>query len=679
MDRIDTFNNVGNFEDVISDFDGATYDGKSYNGDKDNTAFISSAHTPRAINTEIMPAVEAILQNRVRCIDLQNPPEEIARELIDGGVIFRFVHQPQKIDKKVTKKGNFIVCQYQHYLITINGTYAVNVEVKDNQTWKVRDIKCISSTPFWVSAISRDVSKNESFLHISYLQESKVNEIVIPEQEISSPSLASLLSSFDITAMDDGKTRSLNMYLSRSTACKDDIAKKYISTSCVWHNGRHIPYSCDNVALHSKSQGHQQLIDGITSIKGNLDNEIKLANLLSQFTIPRIVMCAAFAGMIIRLIDAQNFTIDLWGESSHGKSVILRAVASFFGDPSKIIKDWDSTQVGLERYFSFLADMPAFLDDGHKYRYKNSDIVHMYGNGSGRSRGRRDIGLRMMDTWRGVLISTSEMSVVSDATHSGSSARAITLPILPGHDILGPKSSKSKDIILEIERLSAFNHGNLARAFVQTIQGQEEWLKKQYEYYLMEFRSQAKTPYATRAAGYFASIMVAAIMLDFPGVNININLAALHQDLQRVASEHDPDLSVYHLEKLWSWLAARANYIEGMGDSEDSGTLRQPIIGEVTNYKGQQEMRILVAEYRRAAKELDIPPEFLTAALNKGWLRSAKANKPKAVQCRIGEMSPRCYVFLCDAVEKALGKVDDDVEDGHDIGDGPFIYEEPPF
>lgn len=185
--------------------------------------------------------------------------------------------------------------------------------------------------------------------------------------------------------------------------------------------------------------------------------------------LPALMCASAVAGLLLNTCpDAENFTVHLYGESSNGKTTALRAAASLFGDPKTLIKQWRTTDNGLEASLVARNDLAIFLDETGQQ--PNQDVLnnaaYLIANGGQKSRASRDGSEREVRTFRIIALSTGEQTLLQGQINGGQETRVLQLPT----DLLGPLWGETTSE--QIERLTSglnTNYGWALEPLVTTI------------------------------------------------------------------------------------------------------------------------------------------------------------------------------------------------------------------
>lgn len=69
----------------------------------------------------------------------------------------------------------------------------------------------------------------------------------------------------------------------------------------------------------------------------------------------RFILAASFAAPLLAIIKQRIFFVYNWGGSRGGKTAALKAALSAWGDPERLMANFNATQVALERMAGFTA------------------------------------------------------------------------------------------------------------------------------------------------------------------------------------------------------------------------------------------------------------------------------------------------------------------------------------
>lgn len=177
----------------------------------------------------------------------------------------------------------------------------------------------------------------------------------------------------------------------------------------------------------------------------------------------RFILAASFAAPLLAIIKQRIFFVYNWGGSRGGKTAALKAALSAWGDPERLMANFNATQVALERMAGFFCDLPLGIDERQLAGSKQEGlekIVYMLANGTGRSRGSKDGGLQELRTWRSVILATGEEPIGKANSQTGVNTRVLEVIGAPFED----EASAS-----DMHHQAALNCGWAGPEFIQYI------------------------------------------------------------------------------------------------------------------------------------------------------------------------------------------------------------------
>lgn len=146
-----------------------------------------------------------------------------------------------------------------------------------------------------------------------------------------------------------------------------------------------------------------------------------------------LAIYAALTAPLLRPFALPNFAVHLCGDSSRGKTSMLRCAASVYGDPTNPawVPSWNTTIAGLEQHAAQLCDLPLCFDEaGAGDPDAIQTAIYMLINGVGRQRMTKELTMRRTLAWQTVVISTGERELASEQAATGAQVRVISLPIV---------------------------------------------------------------------------------------------------------------------------------------------------------------------------------------------------------------------------------------------------------
>lgn len=259
----------------------------------------------------------------------------------------------------------------------------------------------------------------------------------------------------------------------------------------------------------------------------------------------RFILAASFAAPLLRIVKQRIFFVYNWGGSKGGKTAALKAALSVWGDPERLMVNFNATQVGLERTAAFYCDLPLGIDE-RQLAGNNQDalekIVYMIASGTGKIRGAKGGGLQTVHQWRTVALATGEEPLSTDTTQTGVSTRVL--------EIYGGPFDNEQDAGL-MHQQAAMDCGWAGPAFIEKLIGLDERkICDAYESMQMYIRAISSGKNGSHISG-IAAVALADAMADswfFGGA-------------EKEAPSNTPDRTQAILEPLGisaaSWAAAK--------------------------------------------------------------------------------------------------------------------------
>jgi len=137
-----------------------------------------------------------------------------------------------------------------------------------------------------------------------------------------------------------------------------------------------------------------------------------------------LAVSCAFAAMVLNLVDAESGGIHFVGESSTGKTTVLRVAASVFG-ASDYLSRWRATTNGLEALASLRSDTLLILDELSQIDPREAgEIAYMLANGMGKARANKHGHARFRHEWRLLFLSAGEIGLAQHLSEVGKKIKA---------------------------------------------------------------------------------------------------------------------------------------------------------------------------------------------------------------------------------------------------------------
>lgn len=286
----------------------------------------------------------------------------------------------------------------------------------------------------------------------------------------------------------------------------------------------------------------------------------------------------AFAAPLLTLVGMEGGGFHLKGESTDGKTTIMKAAASVYGNPDRYSQTWRATGNAIEGIASRRNDALLCLDElGELDGKEAGQVAYMLANGQGKGRSKQDGELRERKAWRLLFLSTGELSLEDHAasagqrTQAGMEVRTIQIPSDTGHHgafewLHGMESGRTFADTLKAN--SDSQHGSAFRTYAEALAGDldahSERLRGEIKRLAAELTPKGAGNQVGRAINRFALVAAAGELATRLGVTGWPEGEALRA--VRVC--------------LKAWLAERGH----LGNKEDAATLEQ-VRGFVTAHQ----------------------------------------------------------------------------------------------
>ena len=238
--------------------------------------------------------------------------------------------------------------------------------------------------------------------------------------------------------------------------------------------------------------------------KGNLETHVKaLREAFDADSTAAIVILAALSAPLLKVLDAPNYSVNLFGDSSTGKTSIMNIAASTYGDPKNAqwVASWNGTATAIEVRAETLCDLPLFFDEaGAGDAPVIEKTMYTLNNGVGRARSNRGLGARETSSWRTVPVSTGERELVDRHASTGAQIRILQFRV---SRFGGERGAAWVD---DVRDRCLKNHGHVGRKWIEAIVDVEDWtdIREQYESAKKWFREHSQGQLMQRQAVYFA-------------------------------------------------------------------------------------------------------------------------------------------------------------------------------
>lgn len=325
----------------------------------------------------------------------------------------------------------------------------------------------VCRTPIILTRRLRSMETGEEKMEVAFKRDGQWHKAIYPRSTVFTARGITALADLGCTVTSEN-AKYVVKFLAALESENIDIIKRADSTSTFgWQTEkRFIPgYDKDIVLDIDPSQrpmASAYCMSG--TMKGWLDM-IRPHRTRDKF---RFIMAAGFTAPLLRIIKQRIFFVYNWGGSKGGKTAALKAALSAWGDPERLMVNFNATQVGLERTASFYCDLPLGIDERQLAGNNQNSlekIVYMIASGTGKIRGAKSGGIQAMQTWRTVALATGEEPLSTETSQTGVSTRVLEI-------YGGPFDDEREASIMHQQ--SALNHGWAGPIFIGMLLNTDE-------------------------------------------------------------------------------------------------------------------------------------------------------------------------------------------------------------
>lgn len=364
----------------------------------------------------------------------------------------------------------------------------------------------VCRTPIILTQRLKSMETGEEKIEIAFKRDGQWSRAIYPRSTVFTSRNITALADLGCTITSENAKQVVS-FLAALEAENIDIIQKADSTSTFgWQTkGRFLPGHGDDIVLDIEPslRGWAAAYHAAGTFEGWVDT-MQPHRSRDKF---RFILAASFAAPLLRILQQRIFFVYNWGGSKGGKTAALKAALSAWGDPERLMVNFNATRVALERMAGFYNDLPLGIDERQLAGQKQENlekIVYMIASGTGRARGSKGGGLQALNTWRTVALATGEEPLSTDTTQTGVSTRVL--------EIYGGPFDDEKSASL-MHQQAPVNCGWAGPEFItRLLETDERTITDQYEKMVEEIYAAANGTSGAHIAGISAVALADAII-----------------------------------------------------------------------------------------------------------------------------------------------------------------------
>ncbi len=355
--------------------------------------------------------------------------------------------------------------------LSVPGGWDVDVDGVKKEEFKdgIPYVRPAFSAPVFISRQLASIDGDEMKLELTFRCNHRWKKIIVPRGDVMDKSKLVKYANLGLPVTSETARESVNYLEAFETLNRNAIPQHRSIERMGWIGHKEFfPYHMESAAVYDGAGEESHRIIAAVAPHGDKDKWMEMAATLRTMEAARVMLAASFASVLLQPLQQRPFIFHLWANSRSGKTAVLKAAVSIYGDPNVLLRSYNSTSVGIERTASTVRNIPLALDElqslSMKYEYL-ARITYMLGNGIGKMRGDRSGGTQQLQTWCNTILSTGEQPITLESSMDGENTRVMELYTSPIDDT---------DFARDVHQISAENYGFAGQMFM-------DYLFREYE------------------------------------------------------------------------------------------------------------------------------------------------------------------------------------------------------
>lgn len=308
----------------------------------------------------------------------------------------------------------------EDYIISDNGVFLINGRYEIE----------VCPHPVFPIEILKDIETGEEKVRIAYKRKGEWHDdILLDRYDIATTRGIVKLSTYGLLVNDQNAGYLVKFFCDIEKLNEEQFKVINAVGSLGYSKFGFVPYSADVIYNNNNNDDNRRF--KLYKEHGDFDSWLNKQIEIFNYTIPKIIVAAGYASLLIEKIGINPFGVHLWGETGLGKSVALLASASIYGYPdikNGIIYTGNATSNGLETRLAFVKNCAFYLDELSILSQKQiDDMIYLIMQGQGKARMSRTGGSKDTYYWNLVSISNAEMPITNDLSKGGAYNRIIQI------------------------------------------------------------------------------------------------------------------------------------------------------------------------------------------------------------------------------------------------------------
>lgn len=402
--------------------------------------------------------------------------------------------------------------------------------------------------PIFITERYTDIDDGTEKVKIEFKRDGVWHNLVLPRATIANASKIVQLADM-ATGITSENAKAVVKYLSDiESANRYSLIPKLSVSRLGWTEYGFVPFIDD--IIYAGSDTYSNLYKKFHE-SGKFEAWCDISKKCLQYPIPRIIIAASYASLLLNHIGVNGFCVHLWGESGRGKTVALMLGASIYGDPdpkSGIIRNGKTTSNGIEPVLAFFNNCPVYFDELTTLTQEQiTDMIYKFAQGQGKGRMNKNATLQKSFTWNNVAIMSAEKPLVDSKTMSGAVNRVIS--IYTEGSVFGDMN------MVELVKNLEENYGFGAKLFIEALK--EVDISAIYNKYINNISDKIEQKQANAAAVLLTAYEIAAKYVY--GIENEMTVESLSEFLVK---KNEVSVSARAYSELMSWVSANYTFFD---------------------------------------------------------------------------------------------------------------------
>lgn len=463
----------------------------------------------------------------------------------------------------------------------------------------------------------------------------------------------------------------LTKYFARLIALNQDIiTRTRVYTQPGWHDGKFIyPISEGNDYICKRSNINYEELFATSGNADDWKDTLRKILYTGQAPIKGIVIGAALAAPLLKILHLPNFWLHIQGQRNYAKTPLLKFALSAYGNPAEtyLLRSFDSSPKNRVTMAVAMNDLPQAIDELETLSPKETaelqKSVYDYCSGMDGQKNQKNGEVREVTRFRGVRISTGERPILEQNAKGGALKRCITLHVTsPLFD---------DETAHQLHRFCELNHGHFGRLWTEYISEHEKEILADYDRVLADnqrdtadFEPAHVRAIAACTVAFWHFRILLAFEQSFDIYHAESFARLVIRDLPTKDDISDVKRGI---ELLASWIDSHPKNFIHAGKTADSAADSALSFSETSGILfSDGRVGFFAFAFRRiCTEELHLPSyeKFLNELYDEGKL-DCKSRSVKTQTCRQGREVKKIYLFKANVL---IHIADTDGEEAEDL------------